>query len=456
MAKDSIQICEDNPCYWEYEGEPVLLLGASDNDCLFQWFGDRLTDHLDDLESVGGNYVRNTMSIRTDGAVHPFAELEGESQHEDGDEDDVPTYDLDEWNDEYWRRLDTFLEETRGRDIVVELTLWDQHDFGSGLWETLPWNPENNINYDEDTGIIGRDQFYGAIEDGVEEVIQYQERFIDKLLEISLPYENVIYNINNESTVPYKVDNPKVYDSAWERHWAQFIRDRADERGVHVDVANMMMQPHHSVAAVAKNPELYSYVEISQLNQDSQGKGGQAHWDSLQEYRAIVDALGPRPLNNVKVYGAVNPNPSAGSASEAVERFWRLIFGGAASARFHRPGTYGLGLVDRTKSSIRSMRMLTSDIDIFLMQPANYLVPYCGDNEAYCAAKPGEQYAVYFPDGGEVSLNLGVTPERVHLRWLDIDHSAWHSEDVIEDRDHEWIDLEAPGDGNWAVAIHLD
>ena len=49
---------------------PVLLLGGSGDDDLFQWaadeFGDRLPKHLDLLVSVGGNYVRNTMSSRYD------------------------------------------------------------------------------------------------------------------------------------------------------------------------------------------------------------------------------------------------------------------------------------------------------------------------------------------------------------------------------------------------------
>lgn len=65
--KDSngdIKPYKNNPWYWEYKGSPILLRGASDSHNLFQWTGKQLTDHLDLLLSIGGNFVRNTMSDR--------------------------------------------------------------------------------------------------------------------------------------------------------------------------------------------------------------------------------------------------------------------------------------------------------------------------------------------------------------------------------------------------------
>jgi hypothetical protein len=59
-----IQPYADNPFYWQYKANPVLLLGGSDDDNLFQWTGSKLPDQLELLKSVGGNYVRNTMSDR--------------------------------------------------------------------------------------------------------------------------------------------------------------------------------------------------------------------------------------------------------------------------------------------------------------------------------------------------------------------------------------------------------
>jgi hypothetical protein len=55
-----IQVSEQYPTYLAYKGKPVLLLGGTVDDNLFQIEG--LEQHLDLLVASGGNYVRNTMS----------------------------------------------------------------------------------------------------------------------------------------------------------------------------------------------------------------------------------------------------------------------------------------------------------------------------------------------------------------------------------------------------------
>jgi hypothetical protein len=82
-----IQISARYPQYWTYDGKPTLLLGGSVEDNLFQI--DSLDAHLDLLQSVGGNYVRNTMSARDSGNVWPFLLKENGK------------YDLNAWNEEY-------------------------------------------------------------------------------------------------------------------------------------------------------------------------------------------------------------------------------------------------------------------------------------------------------------------------------------------------------------------
>jgi hypothetical protein len=53
---DRIQPYVKNPFYWQYKGAPVLLLGGSVEDNLFQ-IAD-IEDQLDLLHSLGGNYVQ--------------------------------------------------------------------------------------------------------------------------------------------------------------------------------------------------------------------------------------------------------------------------------------------------------------------------------------------------------------------------------------------------------------
>ena len=51
-----------NPFYWQYRGEPVFLVGGSDDHNLYQWEEPKLREHLDLLVAAGGNWLRNTMS----------------------------------------------------------------------------------------------------------------------------------------------------------------------------------------------------------------------------------------------------------------------------------------------------------------------------------------------------------------------------------------------------------
>jgi len=109
LAGGAIDICPANPRYWQYKGEPVLLIGGSKDDNLFQI--PDLKEHLDLLTSVGGNYVRNTMSARLDKGF----EVQAFAQRPDG------KYDLDRWNDEYWRRFESLLSLAEERDTIIQI-----------------------------------------------------------------------------------------------------------------------------------------------------------------------------------------------------------------------------------------------------------------------------------------------------------------------------------------------
>ena len=115
----AIRMYTENLYYWEFNGKPILLLGGTDEDNLFNHphlSPDGLQAHLDLLVKSGGNYVRNTMSHRDSGNIFAYKSV-GEK------------FDLERWNDEYWDLFDNFLKMTAERDIIVQLELWDPWDF---------------------------------------------------------------------------------------------------------------------------------------------------------------------------------------------------------------------------------------------------------------------------------------------------------------------------------------
>ncbi len=428
-----IEIYSTNPAYWQYAGEPILLLGGSKDDNLFQI--PDLKEHLDLLKSVGGNYVRNTMSSRDPGNVWQFRKINGK-------------YDMEKWNDEYWERFENFLRLTQERDIIVQIEVWATFDYYRENWDVNPFNPKNNVNYiAEQTGLPEKvnthptrteNNFFWSVpaERNQQIVLKYQQRFVDKLLSYSLKFGNVLYCMDNETSV-----TPE-----WGWYWSQYIKAKAKAAGVSVHTTEMWDPwdlAHKMHSATFDHPETYSFVDISQNNHQK----GQAHWDNAQRQRARI-ASHLRPLNNVKIYGA--DTGTFGNDRDGMERFWRNIFGGLASARFHRPDS-GLGLGEKAQANIRSMRMLTDKMNIFTCEPHNDLLSDRDSNEAYCIANPGKEYAVYFPDGGEVSLEIGPLKKPATVRWLDIMKSQWTNTQQIENENK--LKLCCPSQDYWAALI---
>ena len=72
-------------------------------------------------------------------------------------------------------------------------------------------------------------------------------------------------------------------------------------------------------------------------------------------------------------------------------------------------------------------------------------------NEAYCIAEEGKQYALYFPDGGDVMLDLSAVEGELKLRWMSIGQSSWFKTETIQG--HEQVKISTPGRGQWAALI---
>jgi hypothetical protein len=449
-----IQPDSGNPTYWQYQGSPVMLLGGSKTDHIFLL--DDLKEHLDEIHAVGANYVRNTMSQRESIELKPHKLLP------DG------KFDLDQWNDDYWQRFQNMLKWTHERDIIVQIEVWDRFDYAEGNWEISPWNPKNNINFDfEESGFtreyrndhLYRDThpFFHTIpgtsrySSRYDLIRKHQEAFVDRLLSYSLPYGHVLYCMNNETSS----------EAGWGQFWIHFIKDRAAKKGVTVwatdmfDDAYLGPQAKHA-AVVFDDPEHYMFADISQVNSRN---FDQTHWDRLQWLLQQVNRH-PRPSNHTKIYGSGYYTFGTGGPEDGVERFWRNILGGSASARFHRPDA-GNGLNDLAKASIRAARILESRMKFWEIEPHLELLSDREPNEAYLAAKPGERYAVYFTNGGSVRLDLSSAPGPFNITWISVAMGRTVESSQLGgyrpmDKTIEGgrvVTLSAPYKGGWVAAI---
>ncbi len=433
----------ENPWYWEFRGKPVLLLGGSDDDNLFQWPEKELVAQLERLAAAGGNLIRNTMSDRKDKGfeVHAFGPLENGK------------YDLNEWNPEYWERFDRMLRETAKRGIVVQIEVWDRFDFtdsgGANRWQIHPFNPKNNVNYSyQDSGFAesypdhpgaNRQPFFFTTPEQHNNttVLKYQHRFVEKMLSLTLQHGHVLYCMDNETSG----------EEAWSRYWAQFVRDHATKQGKTVyltemwDNWNLADDIHRRTF---DHPEYYDFVDISQNNHIR----GEEHWNNFLFVRGYL-AGSPRPMNAIKTYGA-NKNKFGDTDKDGVERVLRHCLAGGAAARFHRPDS-GLGLNDTAVAVIRAVRKLESKIPAWTLSPANDLLSEREPNEAFLAANPGKAYALYFPQGGTIKLELPDADAPWLAHWIDVISGEWGPQQPFSGSATAIIT--APGPGHWAAAI---
>ncbi len=435
-----IQPSSTHKQYWSMNGENIMLLGGSIEDNLFQY--KNFEEQLILLKSVGGNYVRNTMSSRDEGDVWAFA------KNEDG------RFNLNKWNDEYWRRFDGFLKACSDREIIVQIELWATFDFYRANWEVNPFNPKNNVNYNVERvhlpievnshPIMTENNFFWSVpsQESNLKLLEHQQKYIDKLLSYSLKYPNILYCMDNETSVT----------SEWGKFWSLYIKKVAKEHGKQI-LTTEMWDPHSLDHAAHRetfdHPEIYDFVDISQNNHNV----GDTHWNNgLKQINRLKANNMLRPVTNVKIYG--NDGGRHKTTQNAIESFVRNVLFGAASARFHRP-TSGQGLNEKAQHLIKSMRSYVDKSDFFNGIPSNFLLSNRTENEAFCRAIEGREYAIYFPDGGEVDLKTNIENGEISIEWLNILSSEW-SETMQLTINNSKVTIRTPEKGNWFAYLKLN
>ncbi|SHN15980.1 hypothetical protein SAMN04488057_108185 [Cyclobacterium lianum] len=416
----SIRPWSENPAYWEYKGKPVLLLGATDNDNLFQQHN--LKSHLDSLQAIGGNYIRNTMSDRDPGNLRAFAA------------DANGKYDLNSWNEAYWSQFDSLLRWTAQRDIIVQIEIWDRFDHSRQEWLSDPYHPANNINYGYEEsrldslfpkhpGANEQPFFYTvpALDDNPV-MLKYQQSFVRKVLQHSLPYGHVLYCIDNETKG----------EDEWAIYWAEFIKEEAGDKATMLtqmwDDWDIKSDMHKRTL---DHPERYEYIDMSQNSHNT----GQLNWDNARYIFNYIQP-NPRPVNSTKIYGNTTSSWTGRGIDDkhAVETFFRNITGGFAASRFHRPPS-GLGLSTPAINAIKTLRKVEEKMKLWELVPRMDLLLERDENEGYCAAKTGEKYLVYFPKSGDLLLDLGAMNSGATLHWLSVSDGDWLSSTEISGGD---------------------
>jgi hypothetical protein len=282
----------------------------------------------------------------------------------------------------------------------------------------------------------------------------FQDKFVDKLLSVTLRYGNVLYCMNNETHA----------DPAWGKYWMRLIERKASAQGKKVATTDMFddvyaAENSRGLTYQLANRKEYDYLDVSQVNSRH---ADEAHWDTVKWIADAAKKANPAYLLHMtKIYGndlALDGKPwsrfKPGDSDNGIEEWWRNLIAGVAGVRFHRP-TSGIGLYPEAKNCIAATRKVETRVKFWDVEPRLDLLTSRQSDEAYLAANPGKSYILYFTKngGGSVGLKLDSYPATAfELRWVNIATGNWGSTTTISGG--STVTVERPnGSSHWVGTI---
>ena len=361
------------------DGKPIYLSGVYDAYTLFIWENDKgfnWRNYLDDLAAYHINYLRVWLDIHSD----PRGEWDAQFTNPRWPWKEVSTgkFDLTEFDEEFWNRLQTFLSYASSKNIIVEITIFNP--WGSRAnWDTSPWNPANNV---QTYSVTKGDKLY-TLENS--EVTVLQEAFVDKVLSETSSFDNIFYEIANEGG-----------GTSWTRHFINYIKDRSEK-----------------LIAVGEN--IRHNLDLKTEKNDVINFHGGGSIDIIHHHNTMLSYGNVKPTSYDEHYSANEGQP--GNRETARNVIWAMFTGGGYSnyldwSNWRGTGDYGTGRNSRPPTGIlqdtKNLIDFVNSIEFWKMEPNDGLVTQ-SPGTAFTIANIGEEYVTYIFDktsGNNVEITL--------------------------------------------------
>lgn len=333
-------------------------------------------------------------------------------------------YDLNKWNENYFIRLRTRVEEAASKGIYVSIMLfqgWSQNKTNTpnaDPWISHPFNPKNNIN-GVGKAIVNQHQDDAAkatlhsLKNG--DALKYQEAYVKKVIETLNDLDNVLYEIINEGGT-----------KEWQYHMIKFIkaeeRKKDKQHPVGMTHAVSVMPPMMNSdlwespadwISPAKEPQEWMYpgsvyLEDYQNNPPANkgnkvvindtdhlwGHGGTHQW----VWKSFLRGLNPifmDPWQNLA--GKLDENKMT----------WMFIKGGISKDDRNYPDW------EPVRKNMGYTKLYADKMNLIAMEPKNEL-----SSTGYCLANDGQEYLIYFPFGGTATINLRGNNVSYQVEWF--------------------------------------
>ncbi|MBI2946937.1 MAG: hypothetical protein HYY23_04780 [Verrucomicrobia bacterium] len=223
FAAEPIKLHPDNPHYFLWRGQPTILITSAEHYGAVLNLDFDYAKYLDTLAAdklnltrtfTGGAYVepqgafniaRNTLAPAPGRFICPWARSDEPGYANGGNK-----FDLDRWDEAYFKRLRESTAHASRRGIVVEMNLFCPF-YEETQWKLSPFNAANNVN---GLGHVGRTNVYTLDRHGG--LLAVQEKMVRRIVAELREFDNVYYEICNE---PYFGG----VTMAWQHHMADVI-----------------------------------------------------------------------------------------------------------------------------------------------------------------------------------------------------------------------------------------
>lgn len=226
-----VRVHPDNPKCFLFRSKPMVFLTPTEHYGSVMNRPFRFERYLADAAAKGIAYTRLFLLFRElQSAQNPYSTCKPESPDYispflrtgpgkalDGEF----KYDLDQWNPEFFSRLQQFLDLASHYGIVVELTLLSNL-YEPLVWELNPLHADNNINGTE------KIEWPGFITARNPKIFEIQKRYVRKIVEFTKRYDNVFYEICNEPGGNLQGNSSNAQPSEvnrWQMQLLDVIRD---------------------------------------------------------------------------------------------------------------------------------------------------------------------------------------------------------------------------------------
>ena len=393
-SAEPVRVHPENPHYYLFDGKPTILITSAEHYGAIVNKDFDYVAYLDALASYGLNYTRlypgylfepehkfirdNTLAPRPESLILPWARSAEPGYALGGNK-----FDLDTWDEAFFRRLTDFLAKAGERDIVVEICLFNcQYP---DTWAISPLYYQNNIQG------IGTCDHSGAQTLDDPALAFRETEYVSKIVREVNPFSNVILEICDE---PILLGTPPVSAGLWITHMVEVILDNESTRPNKHLIAQQVEGPLGGPCDFSAHPDISIIVGQYVWEADGQQEGGIKALDYEYEHNKPIE------LNETAYYPVWYKGDRV--ASSRVEA-WEFIVGGGASFN-HLNGLYTIhdpaGATAENAQVCRALQHLGVFMNSFdfvrMRQDKSVRLVGAAQNAlCRCSSEPGRQYALY-------------------------------------------------------------